>query len=73
MKKLKMVADLLAVADICIKVFEARARLLESSGKGASRKEDREVNTADRGDQKDRRGCWYHGKQFSYQKEKRPF
>jgi hypothetical protein len=63
MKKLKMVADLLAVADICIKVFEARARLLESSGKGASRKEDREVNTADRGDQKDRGGCRYHGKQ----------
>jgi hypothetical protein len=36
-------------------------------------KEDWEVNTADRGDQKDC-GCrWYHGKQSSDQKEKRPF
>jgi fructose 1,6-bisphosphatase len=31
MKKPKMVADLLAVADVCI---EAQARLLESRGKG---------------------------------------
>jgi hypothetical protein len=30
MKKLKMVADLLAVIDVCIKASEARARLLES-------------------------------------------
>jgi hypothetical protein len=38
MKKLKTVADLLAVADICIETSEARARLLESRGKGPSRK-----------------------------------
>jgi hypothetical protein len=74
MKKPKMVADLLAVADICIEASEARARLLESRGKGPSiKKEDREVNTADRGDQKDHRGRRYRGKQSSDQKEKRPF
>jgi hydroxypyruvate isomerase len=50
MKKLKMVADLLASADICIEASEARARLLKSRGKGTSRKEDHEVNTANRGD-----------------------
>jgi hypothetical protein len=61
MKKLKAVADLLAVADICIEAFEARAQLLESRGKGPSRKKDgREVNTAKRGDQRDRRGYRYH-------------
>jgi hypothetical protein len=61
MKKLKAVADLLAVADICIEAFEARAQLLESRGKGPSRKkDDREVNTAKRGDQRDRRGYRYH-------------
>jgi hypothetical protein len=38
MKKQKMVADLLTVANICIEASEARARLLESRGKGASRK-----------------------------------
>jgi hypothetical protein len=48
MKKPKTVADLLPVADICIEASEARARLLESRGKGTSRKKnDREVNTAD--------------------------
>jgi hypothetical protein len=47
MKKPKMVVDLLAVTDICIKASEARARLLESHGKGPSRKEDREVDTVD--------------------------
>jgi hypothetical protein len=48
-KKPKMVADMLAVADICIEASEAWARLLESHGKGPSRKkDDREVNTADR-------------------------
>jgi hypothetical protein len=36
MKKPKMVVDLLAVADICIEAFVARARLLESWGKGTS-------------------------------------
>jgi hypothetical protein len=34
MKKPKTVADLLAVADVCIKASEARARLLESRGRG---------------------------------------
>jgi hypothetical protein len=34
MKKAKTMADLLAVADICIEASEARARLLESCGKG---------------------------------------
>jgi hypothetical protein len=40
MKKPKTVADLLAIADICIEASEARARLLESRGKGTSRKRD---------------------------------
>jgi hypothetical protein len=63
MKKPKTVADLLEVVDICIEASEARARLLESRGKEPSRKrDDREVNTAERGDQKDRRGHRYHGK-----------
>jgi hypothetical protein len=49
MKKPKMVADLLAVADICIEASKARARLLKSCGKGPSRKrDDREVNTVER-------------------------
>jgi hypothetical protein len=74
MKKPKTVVNLLAIADICIEASEARAQLLESHGKGPSRKmEDREVNTADRGDHKDRGGHRYHGKQSSDQKEKRPF
>jgi hypothetical protein len=49
-KKPIMVANLMAVADICIKASEARAWLLESHNKGASKKkqqEDQEVNTAD--------------------------
>jgi hypothetical protein len=71
MKKPKTVAELLAVADVCIEASEARAQLLESRGKGPSRKKDnREVNTADQGDRKDR---GYRGKQSSEQKEKRPF
>jgi hypothetical protein len=37
------------------------------------KKEDREVNTADRGEQKDCGGDQYHGKQSSDQKEKRSF
>jgi hypothetical protein len=74
MKKPKTVADLLTVADICIEAFKAQARLLESHGKGPSRKrDDREVNTTEQGDQKDRGGHWYRGKQFSDQKEERPF
>jgi hypothetical protein len=74
MKKPKTVADLLAVADVCIEASEARARLLESRGKGpARRKDDREVNTAERGDRKDRRDQGFRGKQSSDQKERRPF
>jgi hypothetical protein len=34
MKKPRTAADLLTVDDVCIKVFEAQARLLESRGKG---------------------------------------
>jgi hypothetical protein len=74
MKKPKTVADLLAVADVCIEASEARPRLLEYRGKGTSRKkDDHEVNTADRGDHKDRGDHGYHDKQSSEQKEKRPF
>jgi hypothetical protein len=48
MKKPKTVADPLAVADVCIEASEARARLLESRGKGpVRRKDDREVNNAE--------------------------
>jgi hypothetical protein len=36
MKKPKMVADLLAIADVCIQASEAQARLLESRGKETS-------------------------------------
>jgi hypothetical protein len=36
MKKPKMVAGLLVVADVCIEASEARTRLLESRGKGTS-------------------------------------
>jgi hypothetical protein len=74
MKKSKMVADLLTVTDVCIEASEAWARLLESRGKGTSRKkDDHEVNTADRGDHKDRGDRGYRGKQSSEQKENRPF
>jgi hypothetical protein len=46
MKKPKTVVDLLVVADVCIEASEARARFLESQGKGPSRRRDgREVNT----------------------------
>jgi hypothetical protein len=68
------VADLLAVADVCIEASEARARLLESRGKGpARRKDDREVNTAEWGDRKDHRDQGFRGKQSSGQKERRLF
>jgi hypothetical protein len=40
MKKLKMVVELLAVSDMCIEAFEAHAQLLDSWGKGPSRKKD---------------------------------
>jgi hypothetical protein len=63
MKKPKTVADLLSVTDVCIEASEARARLLESRGKEpARRKDDREVNTAERGDRKDRRDQGFRGK-----------
>jgi hypothetical protein len=62
MKKPKTMAGLLADANICIEAFEAQAQLLESRGKGPSRKkEDRDVNTAGRGDKKDCGGRRYHG------------
>jgi hypothetical protein len=74
MKKPKTVVDLLTVADVCIEASEAWARLLEFQGKGLSRRrDDREFNTAERGDQKDRGGYCYRGKQYSDQKERRPF
>jgi hypothetical protein len=75
MKKPKMVADLLAVVDTWIEASKARARLLESHGKGPSKKkkDNREVNMTDRGDCKDRGDRGYHDKQSSYQKEKSPF
>jgi hypothetical protein len=74
MKKSKAVAELLAVADMCIEAFEGRAQLLQSRGKGPSRKKDNwEVNTADQGDCKDRGDHGYCGKQSLEQKEKRPF
>jgi hypothetical protein len=74
MKMPKTVADLLTVADVCIEASKARARLLETRGKGTSRKkEDREINTADQGDRKDRGDHRYHGKQSSEHKKKRHF
>jgi hypothetical protein len=74
MKKPMTVADLLAVADVCIEASEARARLLESRGKGpARRKDDREVNTVERGDRKDHKDQGFRGKQSSGQKERRSF
>jgi hypothetical protein len=51
MKKSRMVADLLAIADVCIEATEAQARLLKSQGKGpVKKKQDNwDVNTIDRG------------------------
>jgi hypothetical protein len=66
MKKPKTMANLLAVVDVCIEASEARARFLETQGKGTLRmKEDHEVNIADRGDHKDRGDHRYRGKQSS--------
>jgi hypothetical protein len=63
MKKSKMVADLLAVADVRIEASKAQAWLLESRGKGTSRKkDDQEVSIADWGDRKDQRDRRYHDK-----------
>jgi hypothetical protein len=63
MKKPNMVANLLAVADVCIEASEAQARLLESRGKGPSKKkqEDREVNVTNHGDHRDRGERGYRG------------
>jgi hypothetical protein len=38
MKKPRMMANLLAAADVCIEASEARARLLKSRGKGPQRR-----------------------------------
>jgi hypothetical protein len=74
MKKPKMGAELLAIVDVYIDASIARAQLLESRGKGPSRKKDDwEVNIADQGDLKDRGDSGYRSKQSSKQKEKRPF
>jgi hypothetical protein len=75
MKKPMTVIDLLVVTDTCIEVSEVQAQLLESRGKGPSKKkqDDQEVNTTDRGDRKDRGDHGFHGKQSSDQKEKRHF
>jgi hypothetical protein len=78
MKKHRMVADLLVVIDVCIVAFKAWARLLESHGKGSSKKkqDDREVNTTDLGDHKDHRDRGYHRnrqRQSLDQNEKRHF
>jgi hypothetical protein len=78
MKKPKTVADLLAIADVCIEASEARAWLIESCGKGPLKKkqDDREVNIIDHGDYEDHRDRGYRGnrqQQSSDQKEKRPF
>jgi hypothetical protein len=62
MKKPKTVTDLLVVADVCIEAYKARAQLLESCGKGASKKQDnQEVNTTDRGDRGDHKDHRYRG------------
>jgi hypothetical protein len=42
MKKLKMMADLLVVTDICIESSEARALLLDSCNKGPPKKKQQE-------------------------------
>jgi hypothetical protein len=78
MKKPRMVADLLAFANICIEASKPQAQLLESRGKGPIKKkqDDQEVNTTDRGDRKDRGDREYHEnrqQQSSDQKDKMPF
>jgi hypothetical protein len=55
MKKPKTVADLQAVADVCIKASKARARLLDSRNKWPPKKKqqkDQELNTIDHGNHK---------------------
>jgi hypothetical protein len=55
-KKPKTVANLLTIADTCIEASEVRARLLESHGKGTTKKmqDNQKVNMTDRGDCGDR-------------------
>jgi hypothetical protein len=70
MKKSRMVADLLAVTDVCIEASEAQARLIESCNKGPPRKKqqnNRVVNTVDHGNREN------HQQQPMDQKEKRCF
>jgi hypothetical protein len=76
-KKPKIVAGLLSIADVCIEASEARPRLLESCGKGASKKkqDDHKVNTTDHRDREDHRDHGDHRnrqQQSSDQKEKGP-
>jgi hypothetical protein len=63
MKKPKTMVNLLVVADVCIKASEAQARLLESHGKGPTKKrqDDREVNTTNHENHGDRGDREYHG------------
>jgi hypothetical protein len=78
MKRPRTVTDLLAVPDVCIEASEVRPQLLESHGKGASKKkqDDQKVNTTGQGDCKDREDHGYRRnrqQQSSDQKEKRHF
>jgi hypothetical protein len=53
-------ANLLAVADVCIEASEARAQLFESCNRGPSKKKqqkEREVNTTNHGDHDNRGNC----------------
>jgi hypothetical protein len=63
MKTPKTVADLLAIADTCNESSDARARLLDSRGKGPAKKkqDDRKVNTIDWGYRKDHGGHRHRG------------
>jgi hypothetical protein len=63
MKKTKIMTDLLMVVDTCIEAFEAWARLLESRGKGPTKKkqDDQEVKMTDWGDRNDHGDRRYRG------------
>jgi hypothetical protein len=75
MKKPKIMTDLLTVDDVFIEASKVRARLLESRGKGPSKKkqDNWEINATNRGDHRDHGDHRYRGKQSSEQKEKRSF
>jgi hypothetical protein len=75
MKKHRIVANLLAITNICIEASKARAQLLESCGKGPLKKkqDDHEVSTIDQGDRGDHIYRGNHQQQSSDQKEKRLF